>query len=430
MTEYCFRTPSERSFWSMNPKPNSQHPEGPPTQAVILAGGRGTRLGSLTDAMPKPMVRFHGRPFLEYLIEMLRNQGFTQLVLLLGYLPEPIQAHFGDGSRFGVDIEYSVTDVENDTGLRLKLAMSKLDPVFLMLYCDNYWPMRIDDMWRQFKRAGAPAMITAYSNDDSFTRDNLALDDNGYVTAYDKTRTAEGLQGVDIGFALLDRSVIQDLPDGNVSFEAETYSRLAREGKLQAFRTHHRYYTVGNLDRLPVTEEFLTRRPTVLLDRDGVLNQKMPQATYVTSWPEWRWLTGAQEALRLLNQAGYRTIVISNQPGVARGAMSQDDLDEIHQRMLGDAELAGGRIDAAYYCTHDWVEGCWCRKPNPGMLFQAQREHHLDLSRTIFFGDDERDGQAAKAAGCPWVQITEEYSLLSATTKLIAQNHQTGRQTG
>lgn len=412
----------------MNSKPNSHHSEGPPTQAVILAGGKGTRLGSLTDTMPKPMVPFHGRPFLEYLIEMLRDQGFTRLILLLGYLPEPIQSHFGDGSQLGVEIEYSVTDVENDTGLRLKLAIPMLDPVFLMLYCDNYWPMRMDDMWQQFRNAGIPAMITAYSNDDSFTNDNLAVDDNGYVTVYDKTRTVEGLQGVDIGFALLDRSVIQELPDGNVSFEAETYPKLAGDGRLQAFLTHHRYYSVGNLDRLPVTEEFLTRRPTVLLDRDGVLNRKMPQARYVTSWAEWQWLPGSQEALSLLNQAGYRTIIISNQPGVTRGAMTQNNLDEIHKRMLGDAQLAGGRIDGAYYCTHDWDEGCWCRKPNPGMLFQAQREHHLDLSRTIFFGDDERDGLAAKSAGCPWVQITEGNSLLSATTKLLAQNHQLGHQ--
>lgn len=379
--------------------------------------------------MPKPMVTFNGRPFLEYLIEMLRDQGFTRLLLLLGYLPEPIQSHFGDGSRFGVEIDYSVTDVDNDTGLRLKLAMPKLDPIFLMLYCDNYWPMRFDEMWEQFNRAGTPAMITAYCNHDSFTKDNLAVDDSGYVTVYDKSRTANNLKGVDIGFALLDRSVIQELPDGNVSFEAEAYSKLVEERKLQAFLTHHRYYSVGNLERLPVTAEFLTRRPTVLLDRDGVLNRKMPQASYVTSWPEWQWLPGSQEALSLLNRAGYRTIIISNQPGVARGAMTQHDLDEIHQNMLREAQLAGGRIDAAYYCTHDWDEGCWCRKPSPGMLFQAQREHHLDLSRTVFFGDDERDGQAAKAAGSPWVQITETNSLLSATNKLLAPNHPTGRQT-
>lgn len=411
----------------MKSKASSQNSsEERPTQAVVLAGGRGTRLAPLTDTMPKPMVPFHGRPFLEYLVEMLRDQGFTRLVLLLGYLPKPIQSYFGDGSRFGVNLEYSVTDVENETGRRLKLALPQLDPVFLMCYCDNYWPMRMDEMWDQFQHAGAPAMITVYGNSDSFTRDNLTVDANGYVAVYDKTRTTENLEGVDIGFALLERSVIEGLPDGNVSFEAETYSKLAGERKLQAFLTHHRYYSVGNLDRLPVTEEFLARRPTVLLDRDGVLNHKMPQATYVTSWSKWQWLPGALEALTVLNRSGYRTIIISNQPGVARGAMTQEDLDEIHQHMLNEAQLAGGRIDAAFYCTHNWDEGCWCRKPNPGLLFQAQRAFHLDLSRTVFFGDDERDGQAARAAGCPWVHITEVNSLLSATQELLISANKTG----
>ena len=80
-----------------------------PTQAVILAGGRGTRMRPLTDTRPKPMVEFHGRPFLEYMIEMLREQGFERVLLLLGYLPEVIQEHFGDGSGFGVEIDYSVS---------------------------------------------------------------------------------------------------------------------------------------------------------------------------------------------------------------------------------------------------------------------------------------------------------------------------------
>ena len=396
-----------------------------PTQAVILAGGRGTRLGMMTDTIPKPMVPFHGRPFLEYLVEMLRDQGFHRLILLLGYLPEPIQSYFGDGSRWGLSIEYSVTDVENDTGRRLKLVTDQLDQTFLMMYCDNYWPMRMDDMWEQFITAGAGgagpnAMITAYSNADGYTKNNLAMDDDGYLTVYDKTRTADNLQGVDIGFAILDRSIIENLPDSNISFEAVAYPKLVEKKTLQAYVTHHRYYSVGSPERLPITEEFLARRPTVLLDRDGVLNEKMAQATYVTSWSEWRWLPGAQEALGLLNQAGYRSIIISNQPGVARGAMTQADLEAINEHMLDEARRAGGIIDAAYYCSHGWDEGCWCRKPNPGLIFQAQREFHLDLSRTTFFGDDERDGQAARSAGCPWIQITPENSLLSATKKLLA----------
>ncbi len=109
-----------------------------PRQAVILAGGRGTRLGAITESIPKPMVPFHGRPFLEYLIEFLRDQGMKKFLLLLGYLPETVREYFGDGRRLGVEIEYSVTPVEDDTGTRLRKAIPKIEPTFLLAYCDNY----------------------------------------------------------------------------------------------------------------------------------------------------------------------------------------------------------------------------------------------------------------------------------------------------
>ncbi|HZD39283.1 MAG TPA: nucleotidyltransferase family protein, partial [Terriglobales bacterium] len=109
-----------------------------PRQAVILAGGRGTRLRPLTDTRPKPMVEICGKPFLEYQIEQLRQQGFERVLLLLGYLPEVVKDYFGNGHRWGVEIEYAVTAVDDETGKRVKLAEPLLDSCFLLLYCDNY----------------------------------------------------------------------------------------------------------------------------------------------------------------------------------------------------------------------------------------------------------------------------------------------------
>src|SRR5439155_13854238 len=127
---------------------------------------------------------------------------------------------------------------------------------------------------------------------------------------------------------------------------------------------------------------------------------------------------GARAALRLLRQAGYLVIVVSNQAGIARGAMTDSDLDRIHDRMKAEAAAAGGRIDAVYHCPHNWDEGCECRKPKPGMLFSAQRDFNLDLSRTPFIGDDERDAQAADAGGCPSVLVSEQKSLLDVVREL------------
>lgn len=391
-----------------------------PIQAVILAGGRGTRLRPLTYTRPKPMVEFHGKPFLEYLVEMLRDQGFRRILMLLGFLPQIIQDYFGDGRRWDLQIDYSVSDVEDLTARRIQLAEPHLDPCFLLMYCDNYWPMDMDKMWKRFVRAKVPAMVTIYSNRDAHTKDTVRVDDDGYVTVFDRSRTTPGLQGVEISYAILTKSVLQLLPKEDALLEAAVYPRLASERKLLAYMTDHRYYSVGSLERLPLTEVFLARRPTVILDRDGVLNKRPLKAEYVRSWDEFKWLPGAREALRLLKQAGYRVIVISNQAGVARGVMTESDLAQIHERMSLELDQAGGQIDGIYYCPHNWGDGCECRKPNPGMLFQAQRDFHLDLSRTLLIGDDERDGQAAEAAGCPSVLVSDQLSLLDVIRKLIS----------
>jgi len=390
-----------------------------PTQAVILAGGRGIRLRPLTDTLPKPMIHIAGKPFLEHLIELLAEQGIRRVVLLLGYLPEVIESYFGDGSRWGVRIQYCVSSVDDETGRRLKLAAAHLDPCFLLLYSDNYWPMQMEKMWSRFSMAGVPAMITVYSNRDGYTKHCVRLDDDGYVAVYDKSRLQPNLQGVEIGYALVKKTVVDLIPDANVSFEETVYPQLAARRELLAYRTEHRYYSIGSHSRLPLTETFLTREPAVILDRDGVLNTRPPRAQYVTKWEEFQWLPGVKEALSVLSQAGYRIIVVSNQAGIGRGVMTEASLEAIHTRMKTEVLEAGGRIDAIYYCPHDWEDGCDCRKPKPGMLFQAQRDFNLDLSRTVFVGDDERDAQAAEAAGCPSRLISEQTSLLDVSRQLL-----------
>jgi D-glycero-D-manno-heptose 1,7-bisphosphate phosphatase len=205
-----------------------------PEQAVILAGGRGSRLRPLTDTRPKPMVEILGKPFLAYQIEQLRDQGFNKILLLLGYLPEVVQDYFADGSRFGVKIEYSISAVDDETARRLKIAAALIDPCFLLLYCDNYWPMEMESMWPRFLASGAPAMITVYTNRDGYTRNSVRVDSDGYVAVYDKTGASPGLQGVEISYALIDKSVLKMLPDANMSVEDALYSRLASERQLAA----------------------------------------------------------------------------------------------------------------------------------------------------------------------------------------------------
>jgi histidinol-phosphate phosphatase family protein len=357
------------------------------------------------------MIAFNGRPFLEYLVALLRDQGFEQVLLLLGYRPETIQSHFGDGSRFGIKIDYAVTSPDAMTSSRILDARHRLDPTFLMLYCDNYWPLRIDRLWARYRETGARALVTVYRNADAYSRDNVRLDRDSFVAEYDRTRTRPGLRGVEIGYAILQRTLVEELPSVHGQIEEALYPGLARDHELAAFVTDHRYYSVGSFERLPITERFLQRHPTVLLDRDGVLNRRPEIAGYVRRPDDVEWLPGALEAVHRLTASGVRLIVVSNQAGVARGAMTPADLAAVEDQMRSEISAAGGEIARFYYCTHGWDEGCDCRKPRPGMLFQAQRDFDLDLSLVPFVGDDDRDGEAAAAAGCPFFMVTEDCTL-------------------
>jgi D-glycero-D-manno-heptose 1,7-bisphosphate phosphatase len=262
--------------------------------------------------------------------------------------------------------------------------------------------------------------VTVYSNKDGSRKDNVRLDADGYVRVYDRMRSQLGLQGVEIGYAIISNSALEYLSEKDTPFEEAVYPELIRRRQLLAYTTDHRYYSVGSHDRLPATEAFLRRNPSIILDRDGVLNERPPRGEYVRTAEEFTWLPGARDALRLLKQAGYTVIVVSNQAGIARGALTANDLQRIHDRMREETEAAGGGIDAVYYCPHHWDDGCECRKPRPGMIFQAQRDFNLDLSRTLVVGDDERDVQASEAAGCPSVLVSPELSLLDVVTDRIS----------
>lgn len=392
-----------------------------PDQIVILAGGRGTRLGDMTQKIPKPMVPFHGKPFLEYLLCYFRDQGCRKFLLLLGYLADCVTAYFGDGSSLGIEITYHTTDVENDTGRRLVLAhqANLIEEEFLMTYCDNLCPLPLEQISEQWRKSKLLAQFVVYRNEDGYTKSNLRIEENK-VVLYDKSRTAENLEGVEIGFLCAKRKILDMLPqEENCSLERSVFPQLIAERQLGAYLTDHRYYSVGKPERLPLTEAFLKQQPTIFLDRDGVLNHKAPKACYVCNWNDWRWIDGSIEAIAKLTKAGYRLIIISNQAGIARQKMTSEDLDDIHKNMMCDIEEQGGHIEKIYYCPHGWDEGCACRKPNIGMFLQAQRDFHLNIMETIFVGDDERDGIAADRANCRFFMVDEEKRLIDIIGEFV-----------
>ena len=230
-------------------------------QAVILAGGEGTRLRPLTHQVPKPMVLVNNRPFLEYLIEMLKKNGISEVVLLLGYLSEKITQYFGDGSNFGVDIKYSTGKVSDKTGTRIKNAEHLLDEVFLLMYCDNYWPLNLKRLLEFYTKHKTLASVTVYTNKDGNGEygagNNMSVDDAGYVLKYDKNRKDKNLNGVDIGFSIISKKVLELMANHDFSYEEEILPLLVNKQQLSGYQTEHRYYYISTLESLKITEKFL-----------------------------------------------------------------------------------------------------------------------------------------------------------------------------
>jgi D-glycero-D-manno-heptose 1,7-bisphosphate phosphatase len=158
-----------------------------------------------------------------------------------------------------------------------------------------------------------------------------------------------------------------------------------------------------------------TPRSTVFLDRDGVINRRR-EGDYVTSWAEFEFLPRAQDALRCLAERGHRVIVVTNQRGVARGRMSEDDLASIHARLIEEATRAGGAIAAIYYCPHD-VGQCTCRKPQTGLFLEAQRDFaDIEFAASTVIGDSPSDMEAGQQLGCRAIFIGEHEDFSCATT--------------
>lgn len=388
-------------------------------QAVILAGGLGTRMLPLTKTIPKPLIPINGKPFVQYILENLKENNITEIIFLVGYLGEKIEKYFGNGSKFGLHITYSYSPIAYDTGSRIREAKKLFDNRFLLLFCDNYWPLDLKHLMQFYYEVGTDASVTIYSNSDNYTINKIKVNQKGLVEVYDKTGKTEGLNGVDIGYIILKKNLLKDLSKENFSFENVVMQKMIKEKQLAGFLTTHKYYGLSNLERIPIIEEYFKPKKIIFLDRDGVINKKPPKADYVKSWDEFHLLPHALEALKLLTKQNYDIYIVTNQAGIGRGMMTKKDLLTIHNKFLKSCEENGIKIKAIYYCPHAWDANCNCRKPKPGMFFQAAAENNFDLTKALYIGDDERDKMAGDAAGCKTYIMKPNANVLKIVKNIV-----------
>ena len=373
------------------------------SQAVILCGGRGERLRPLTDEMPKPMVSVNGRPFLQYLLEQLAENGINRFVLLTGYLGEKIVEYFGDGSSWGWSISYSNGPVEWSTTKRIHEALDQIDEQFLLLYSDNFAQLRLSEL-AQVNRDRNSAMTLSVVR--KFPG-NIQLDANSSVAKYDSSRSESSADFVEIGYSLISKSKIIACLDEHIheNFSSVIQS-LTEDQQVSAVQVKTGYMSISDPLRLSRTEAFLKQHKILLLDRDGTLNVKPQRGEYVNSIDEFNWIESSRDALRTLGEKGFSFIIISNQAGVATGATKLEDLNKINEFIRAEFLSLGLRLLEIYVCTDHWNSESEFRKPNPGMFFAAAIDHKFRLDHSIYVGDDIRDAAAAKNAGCKCVLVS------------------------
>jgi len=234
-------------------------------QAVILAGGLGTRMRPMTETIPKPMLLVAGKPFLEHQLNLLKDHGIRRVLLLVAYLGETIERYFGDGSRFNCRLDYSCEAAPLGTGGALKLAERKLDAAFLLLNGDTYLAVDYGRMMTEFGAGRDSALIVAYQRLPGCSAtgpadrvpSNLGVLADGRVTNYRK-RNPEGLTHVDAGAIALRKEILAPLPEGKAfSLEEEVYPQLIQEGRMRAWKTAEPFYDMGSPEGLAALKEKL-----------------------------------------------------------------------------------------------------------------------------------------------------------------------------
>jgi len=371
------------------------------TQAVILAGGFGTRLGSLTRATPKPLLPVAGRPFIDILIAELRRQGIDEILVVAGFMAHLLEAHFATDEKVIV-----VSEPEPlGTGGALRFAAPHLAPSFFFLNGDSLFDVNLNDL---SAAAGHAVSTLALRQMSDVSRYGPAeLDSEGRVVGFAERPTRSGPGLINAGVGFFSRDILGWIsPDGAVSIERDIYPLLAKKGQLRGRVYERPFIDIGIPSDYALAQTeipAMLTRGAVIFDRDGVLNEDI---AYAHRQDQIRWIEGAHRAVKLVNDAGLLALVATNQAGVAHGYYQEHHVLDLHRWMVSEIRRSGGNIDGFAYCPYHpegaleaYRRASEMRKPGPGMLIGLMKEHGVDPVRCVMVGDRETDMAAAASAG-------------------------------
>lgn len=429
-------------------------------KAVIMAGGKGTRISSIATDIPKPMIRIAGKPVLEHEIRCLREQGFVDIIITISHLGNVIRDYFEDGSKFGVHIQYYDEKVPLGNAGALFKMRDLLTEDFLLINADSIFDIDFNRFVDYHFMKGGLVTLFTHPNNHPYDSGLIIADDNdsvlSWLTKEDdrprwyKNRVNAGIHVINPQiFDLLDidSSLIGAEIDGcvlKIDLDRQILKPLCGTGKMYCYDSSEYVKDMGTPERYErVCKDFVEGRVSarnlrrkqkaIFLDRDGTINKYVG---FLRNINDFELLPGVSEAIKRINDSGYLAIVVTNQPVIARGEVTVQELEMIHNKMetlLGDD---GAYLDAVYYCPHHPHSGfegeiaslkieCSCRKPKPGMLIMAAERFNIDCNQSWMIGDGLNDIIAGKSVRCSTILVGTEDFGQSYTAQSLeeAVNH-------
>lgn len=416
------------------------------TKIVIIAGGQGTRIASVNSEIPKAMIPVCGKPIIEHEVELCKRYGFTDFLFIIGHMGGQISSFFGDGSKWGVNIDYFQETQPLGTAGALGYLKNKLTEDFFVLYGDTIADFDMEAMLAFHRQKQADATLFLHPNDHPYDSDIVDLDDDGKVRRFFNKPHKDGFVSrniVNAALFIFSPKILSQIEVGVKShIEKNVLPRCLEAGmNLYGYLSFEYIKDMGTPDRYEaVCHDFesgkVTRlnkknpRPAIFLDRDGTINAEV---NLLNKAEQMKLIEGAAEAIKLINKSDYLAIIVTNQPVIARNLCSIEELEYIHATLETMLGKEGAYVNAIYYCPHHPDKGypeerpeykidCDCRKPKPGMLLQAAKNWNVDLAKSFMIGDSDRDLQAGQNAGCRQsfkIGTNQANALLEAVRQIL-----------
>ena len=395
--------------------------------AVIMAGGKGTRIRSINNEVPKPMIPVCGKPILEHQIARLKENGITDIILMVGYLGEVIKEYFLDGKQLGVTVSYIEEKEPLGTAGAMYLLKGRVKDDFLLLNGDIIFDIDINRFYKFHKDKGGVATLFTHPNNHPYDSAVIVYDDEMRIKKwYHKEEPQKDVGNcVNAGIHLFRTEIFRYFAElKKTDLDRDILRPLIAKERIYAYKsseyvkdmgTPERFYEVSRDIRAGRVgaKNLSKKQKAVFLDRDGTVNKYVG---FLRDIKELELVEGAAEAIRIINRSGFLAIVVTNQPVVARGEVTYQELDEIHKKMETELGKQGAYLDDIFFCPHHPHKGyegeiaelkivCDCRKPSSGMIMKAAECYNIDISQSWYIGDTTIDIQTGKNVGMKTILV-------------------------